>query len=154
MSKRKISTCFITCGICLDDYDATKLTALDGCTHMFCDSCITVWAKQKNSCPTCRRNFMYLQAPGEKKRRVENINKRHSINRMIIAYITDSTFRREFAHLCLDGDTFSCIMFEHVKIALPHLELQSRHIHHIYLHMLSAKDSMHRLAKIMDDTGV
>lgn len=42
-----------SCSICIDK--SSNFTTQ--CNHSFCNSCITNWLLQKNSCPMCRKEF-------------------------------------------------------------------------------------------------
>ena len=49
----------LTCSICYDDIE--KTCNINSCSHIYCRTCITKWAREKtNTCPCCRRKFNVL----------------------------------------------------------------------------------------------
>ena len=46
------------CGICLSEEDKRRVRGrLNCCTHYFCFTCITEWAKVESRCPLCKQRF-------------------------------------------------------------------------------------------------
>lgn len=64
------------CPICLDDMGpAAVVGTVHGCRHSYHDTCIILWSKHSNSCPTCRKLFYRVDiaprdAPGSVLHRV------------------------------------------------------------------------------------
>lgn len=47
------------CAICLGVL--TKVSAINGCVHVFCFDCIDEWAKNTNTCPMCKSEFTKIK---------------------------------------------------------------------------------------------
>lgn len=47
------------CVICLGVL--TKVSAINGCLHVFCFDCIDEWAKNTNTCPMCKSEFTKIK---------------------------------------------------------------------------------------------
>lgn len=54
-----------SCTICLDqlfqDTKSNIITRLQPCGHFYHTDCITLWTDKSNSCPTCRRDFDFVE---------------------------------------------------------------------------------------------
>ncbi|XP_010690739.1 uncharacterized protein LOC104904238 [Beta vulgaris subsp. vulgaris] len=49
------------CSICLEEFESEQELANLHCSHIFHGNCLVSWTvKGKNSCPLCRRKFMYV----------------------------------------------------------------------------------------------
>ena len=46
-----------TCCICLEVPTEEELSAIDGCDHPYCFTCIDTWANRENTCPLCKSRF-------------------------------------------------------------------------------------------------
>ena len=52
------SSKLISCTICLEEIEKTKIARIENCEHQFCYDCIKAWATQScNSCPNCKLKF-------------------------------------------------------------------------------------------------
>ncbi|CAF2099206.1 unnamed protein product [Rotaria magnacalcarata] len=60
----------LKCSICTRPFQVAA--SLQSCGHVFCQTCITTWISQQNSCPMCRR----IISPGE----IKPITARNFIN--------------------------------------------------------------------------
>ena len=49
------------CCICLDVPTSFELAKIDGCSHLYCFSCIEEWAKRENTCPQCKTRFTEIK---------------------------------------------------------------------------------------------
>jgi len=47
------------CAICLGVL--TKVSAINGCLHVFCFDCIDEWSKNTNTCPMCKSEFTKIK---------------------------------------------------------------------------------------------
>ncbi|KAK1355448.1 hypothetical protein POM88_048704 [Heracleum sosnowskyi] len=45
------------CSICHIDFDVNQKICILECGHMFHESCIVEWVREKNTCPLCRRKL-------------------------------------------------------------------------------------------------
>lgn len=54
---KKPSAVANTCTICLCEPDKLEVSSLDGCSHLFCFSCIEKWSERENTCPLCKCRF-------------------------------------------------------------------------------------------------
>ena len=52
-----------TCTICLDGYSWRQRVRTLKCGHIFHENCINTWLNQKRTCPLCRDNVSYFDAP-------------------------------------------------------------------------------------------
>ena len=50
-----------TCSICLEVPEESEFAKLDGCTHLFCFSCIEKWSQRENTCPLCKVRFNKIE---------------------------------------------------------------------------------------------
>lgn len=54
-----------SCTICLDQlfpsFSPDIITRLQPCGHYYHSDCITLWTDKSNSCPTCRRDFEFVE---------------------------------------------------------------------------------------------
>jgi hypothetical protein len=58
------------CVVCLAP-ELDKPSGLDGCAHLFCESCIRNWAKKScNQCPVCRADFSRIRRVGGGRRSI------------------------------------------------------------------------------------
>ncbi|AUI80716.1 N1R-like RINg finger host range protein [White-tailed deer poxvirus] len=54
------------CNICMENiYDKEKIYnryfgIISSCNHVFCMGCITIWRKNKTTCPLCRKKFIFV----------------------------------------------------------------------------------------------
>ena len=56
LERAAAATAASTCGVCLEAVEADGLATLDGCDHIFCLECVSMWCWRyhKSTCPTCR----------------------------------------------------------------------------------------------------
>ncbi len=66
---KKPSAVESTCTICLCEPDKEEVSALDGCNHLFCFSCIEKWSERENSCPLCKCRFSRITRMNPLRRR-------------------------------------------------------------------------------------
>jgi len=61
------------CCICLDEPSHFEIASVNGCSHLFCFSCIEKWADRENTCPLCKARFTKIdrvnKPPPTKRRR-------------------------------------------------------------------------------------
>jgi len=50
------------CSICLEDI--SDKAQVDGCSHVFCMPCITLWSKNSNTCPMCKATISEISRFG------------------------------------------------------------------------------------------
>ena len=55
------------CCICLSV--CKRLSALNACKHLFCNTCIKKWAETKNACPQCNTRFNVVKRVHTRNRR-------------------------------------------------------------------------------------
>jgi E3 ubiquitin-protein ligase RNF115/126 len=51
---RKDSGCDNSCSVCKDEFEVNQKAIYLPCKHLYHESCILPWLKDRNSCPTCR----------------------------------------------------------------------------------------------------
>ena len=51
------TTCNSQCFTCLDKPSTLKRASVNGCTHIFCSTCVDKWSKEDKSCPLWRKHF-------------------------------------------------------------------------------------------------
>jgi E3 ubiquitin-protein ligase RNF115/126 len=49
--------CENSCSVCKDEFEIANNLIIMPCKHCFHDDCILPWLKERNSCPTCRREL-------------------------------------------------------------------------------------------------
>jgi hypothetical protein len=80
-----------SCNICLDN--SSNFTT--ECNHSFCNSCITNWLLQKNSCPMCRKEFYHVS-----KEELEEIELSNYENEIINPpYLNNDSLFRDFMNI-------------------------------------------------------
>lgn len=67
----------LTCTICYDPYNNPHM--INKCLHVFCQSCITDWMQNKNTCPICNITFdaKDLKHDFDKQSRIEHLWKKY-----------------------------------------------------------------------------
>jgi len=50
-----------TCCICLEVPTEEELSAINGCDHPYCFTCIETWANRENTCPLCKARFTNIE---------------------------------------------------------------------------------------------
>ena len=103
-----------TCPTTMHDDTGKKV-----CDHSFCFKCINKWSKEKNTCPLCRKEFEKLKCNKkiykvQKKRFDELIN-------LIIQLEENPHLRISFALHYFDNDSFTILVWSHIKILLSRL---------------------------------
>ena len=64
------------CPICLKH--PTNSTNLSDCRHIFCRSCISIWAKMNNSCPICKAEFVWIFDSNDQLTKIKSTRDSHS----------------------------------------------------------------------------
>ena len=55
--ERILKECENCCAVCKDEFEIEQELLIMPCKHTFHDECILPWLKERNSCPTCRREL-------------------------------------------------------------------------------------------------
>ena len=56
----------VCCCICYEDFTQLSRGQLDCCEHLFCFECISEWARVRNNCPMCNRQFHEISCKTER----------------------------------------------------------------------------------------
>lgn len=64
------------CAICLKR--PNNSTNLSDCRHIYCRSCISIWAKLNNSCPICKAEFVWIFDSNDQLIKIKSTRDSHS----------------------------------------------------------------------------